>query len=298
MRNMDKRLILDAHKWICAVLVLPMMMLLAGCQTIPLSEAGNTAFSLPSPDKAIVRITEFKLPKEEPGARLLHLMVLLGGGQVQYPVGASVFDATDDLRYVGTLSMRGVALSRGNVPWLEYETKPGHTTLMLVEAPPRNEIVLKSGAPFRQVDFMEINLAPGEIRHIAVTREGALLKPYLGEIALPEADRKHCESLSESDSESSEQWKSRVSQIDAYMRERGIDAETRDFKVFCHLLSAPKQILRPTAGAMTQFAEYREDIEATRAEHHEKWKRDHSVRDPYDLMRSYRPIQEESGFKN
>jgi hypothetical protein len=276
------------------VMALPLALALAGCQTIPLTEPVGTAFTSSTPEKARIRITEFPIPKDEPGAKLFHLMVLVGGGQVNYPVGASIYDVTDETRYLGNLVLDGVSISRNTVEWLEYALPPGRRTLMLVEAPPANAIAVSGGGPLRQVDFIEIDARPGSVKHIALTRHGIMNKPYLGEIKIAEADQKSCESLTSSSEESRERWKERLERINAYMAAQGIDEYARDFRVFCHMLSAPKRILVPSAEAMKQYTSIKTEIEAARAAGYEKWKAEGTAQAPYDLMKSYQPVTAES----
>jgi hypothetical protein len=52
--------------------------LLAGCQTLPLTESVGTAFTFSSPDNLRIRITEFPIPKDEPGTKLVHFLIIEG----------------------------------------------------------------------------------------------------------------------------------------------------------------------------------------------------------------------------
>lgn len=276
------------------LLMLPLMLALAGCQTIPLTQPVGNTFSAVTAEKARIRFTEFPIPKDEPGARLLHFMVLLGGGQVNYPLGASLYDVSHDVRYLGNLKLSGVtALSRSLSDWIEYDVTPGRHTFMLVEAPPSNSIALTGGGALRKVDFIEIDTRPGEVRHIAVTRQGALFKPHFREIVISDTDRKFCEGLRESARDSLDGVKSQVGSIDAYMRERGIDAHARDFRLFCFKLAWPKRILTPTEEARKEFAARQTEIEAIRLDRYPEWQKEGQQPAPYDLMKSYRPVDAE-----
>jgi hypothetical protein len=276
------------------LLVLPLMLALAGCQTIPLTQPVSDTFSAVTAEKARIRFTEFPVPKDEPGAKLFHFLVLLGGGQVNYPLGASLYDVSSDVRYLGNLGLSGATVLSSNLSdWIEYDVTPGRHTFMLVEAPPQNSIALTGGGALRKVDFIEIDSRPGEVRHIVLTRQGVLFKPHFGEVVINEPDRKFCEGLRGSASNSLASVKSQVGSIEAYMKERGIDAYARDFRLFCFKLAWPKRILTPTEVARKEFAARQTEIEAIRMERYPEWKKEGLQPAPYDLMKSYRPVDAE-----
>jgi hypothetical protein len=188
----------------------------------------------------------------------------------------------------------GVSISRNTVEWLEYAPPPGRRTLMLVEAPPANAIAMTGGGPLRQVDFIELDARPGDIKHIALSRHGLMNKPYFGEIEISESDRKSCEGLTSPSEESLARWKGRLEQINAYMEEKGMDQYARDFRVFCHMLSAPKRILVPTVEASKKYTAIKAEIENARAERYPSWKAEAQQAAPYDLMKSYKPVVTEA----
>lgn len=273
----------------CQVLFLAV--LLAGCQTLPLTESVGTAFTSTSPDKPRIRITEFPISKDEPGTKLVHFLV--GGPGLGQPIGASIYDVTDEVHYFGNLVLGGVYVSRGTVSWLEYQAPAGRRILMLVEAPPKNTVALTGGSPLRQIDFIEVEAQPGKVKFIALTRHGFLSKPYFGEIQISETDRNTCESLTTPSEESRDAWKARLERIDTFMVASGIDQYTRDFRLFCHTLSAPRRIVAPTAEAIKQYAAIKADIEAARDANYPNWKAESTRHAPYDLMKIYRPVERE-----
>lgn len=66
-------------------LILPLVLGLSACQTVPLIETGRPAFTSPlSSQNGTVRIGTFHIPKDEHGARLFHFLVLAGGGNVNH----------------------------------------------------------------------------------------------------------------------------------------------------------------------------------------------------------------------
>ena len=76
----------------------------------------------------------------------------------------------------------------------------------------------------------------------------------------------------------------------AYMAANGIDSTALDFERFCRVLSNPRKILTPTEQARSRITEPRPQIEKLRVEQFEKWKQKAEKRAPYDLMRSYPPV--------
>jgi hypothetical protein len=251
------------------ILALPLALALTACQTVPLTETSRTSFSAPaSGQSGQVRIGSFHIPKEEPGIKLTHF--LLGGPNLNRPFNASVFDVTGEMRYLGTLTV-------GWPSWLEYEAPAGKHTLMLTAGPALQRI------DWQNIDFIEIDVKPGGINHVALSRYGFLSYPYLGEVQISDSNRKYCESLT---GKPGEREKSAIT----YMAANGIDPNAKDFERFCRVLSDPKRIASPTEEARRQFEEFKPQLEKLRTEHYEKWKSEAEKRAPYDLMRSYQPV--------
>lgn len=263
-------------------MILTITLGLSGCQSVPLVEVSKTGFSAPPSSQAgLVRIGTFYIPKDEHGARLFHLLVLVGGGNVNHVVGASIFDITDEMHYVGTLFAGG---THEFLPgWFEFETRPGIRTLMLVEGYP-GKIAAPSGSIIQHVDFIEIDTRPGSINQVVLSRYGVMRKLYLGEVRISDTNRKFCEELTGKP-------RDREKSAKAYMTANGIDPNAIDFVSFCRTLSDHKQIVRPTDEARRQFTELKPQLEKLRVEHYEKWKREAEKRAPYDLMRSYEALE-------
>jgi len=273
-------------------------LLLTGCESIQLTEPVGTAFSAPPPDKAQVRITPFAgIPREdEVGATLFHIAVLVGGGQVDYPIGASVYDITDDLRYLGNFSFGRDKFNLNNSyknltakPWISFDTAPGRKTLMLVEAPAANSIAIVGYVPWRQIDFIEFDAQPGNTNFIALYRHGAMFKPYFNEITISEPDRQYCEKLPSTRHELRNEIEARDAQIESYMQNRGIDPYARHFRIFCGSLSSSRNIVVPSQAALQQFAEIKDELAAIRDKYYPIWKEEKDHPKPYDLMKSYPP---------
>lgn len=246
------------------------------CQTVPINDSDARPFaSSASRENGMIRITGFHIPKDEPGTTLLLLMAAAGGANINYPVSASVFDITNErTRYIGTLAVYGMGR------WLETEVPAGRRTLMLSLAG-RESSIFAEAFPTHS-DFLDIDVKPGGITHVVLSRYGFSRYPYLGEIAIQDAHRDHCLGVSG-------KHKERLQAIEQYMAANTINEHARDFKNFCFLLSNAKYIQTPNAEAHKQFSEQSARIEAFRKEGYDKWTAEGERRLPYDLMRSYEP---------
>jgi hypothetical protein len=256
------------------ILALSLVLPLAGCQTVPLVETNGSVFAAPvSSQSGQVRIGAFHIPKDEPGT--IRTFFQLGGPNRDRPFGVSVFDITREMRYLGTLPEGPYHYPQS---WLEYETTPGKHTLMLAAGLAVHRI------DWLNVDFIEVDVQPGGVNHVALSRYGFLSLPYLGEVQISDSDRKYCDRLTGTRRE-------REKSALAYMAVNGIDPNAKDFVRFCLVLSDPKHIVGPTDEARRQFEEFKPHLEKLRAQRHEKWKSEVGKRAPYDLMRSYQPVE-------
>lgn len=182
------------------------------------------------------------------------------------------------MRYLGTLPEGPYHYPQS---WLEYETTPGKHTLMLAAGLAVHRI------DWLNVDFIEIHVQPGGINHVVLSRYGFLSLPYLGEVQISDSNRKYCERLTGTRRE-------REKAALAYMAVNGIDPQAKDFVRFCLVLSDPKRIVGLTDEARRQFEEFKPQLEKLRVGRHEKWKREVEKHAPYDLMRSYEPVDMQS----
>lgn len=257
-------------KFTAFALMLPLVFGLFGCQSIPLAETSRTTFNAPPlGPSGQVRIGAFHIPKDEPGIKLTQF--LLGGPNLNKPFDASIFDVTEDIRYLGTLTVSWPF-------WLDFTSPAGKRTLMLTAGPSSQKI------DWQNVDFIEVDVRPSGISHVVISRYGFLSYPYFGEVQISDPNRKYCESLTGNP-------RAREKATRTHMAANGIDPNATDFVRFCRALSDHKRIVNPTDEARRQFTELKPQLEKLRVEHYEKWKREAEKRTPYDLMRSYQPIE-------
>lgn len=261
------------------LLVLPLALILTACQTVPITETSRTTFAEPPAQNGMVRVSNFHIPKDEPGTTLTHFFI--GSPYLNESFGVSIFDITGETRYLGTVNAGSIRRPELYQQWLEHEFPAGKRTLMLAAG--------VNSIGVHHADFIEIDVKPGEASHVAISRYGFLTYPYLGEVRISAGNRKFCEALS---GKPSEREKSAM----AYMAANGIDPNARDFERFCRVLSNPRQILAPTEHARSLIAELKPQIEKLRAEQYAIWMREAEKRAPYDLMRSYQPVSTQESW--
>lgn len=261
---------------------------LSACQTTPMysykkETQSASAFAMPSSkDMGVIRFNGFQTPKDEPGVRALHILALIGGGNVNYPVHASVFDVTNETRYVGTTMVDTGSLYGG---WLEYEVPAGKRRFMLVNAGgPSNIVAVSLGTP--HTDFIEVDVKPNGISHVALTRQGFNRYPYFNELVIDEKYLDYCL-----------QQLPRVSMreqfeiVEKYMKDNGIDSKARDYRAYCVKLAGAKYVQIPNEVSLKQVAELKDRIESIRKEGYTAWSASAEKAPRYDLMRIYEPAK-------
>lgn len=266
-------------RWVVLVLFL---LSLSACQTVPLYDAAPKAFSVPSSkENGLICINPFQIPKNEPGATLFLILVAAGGGNIHHPISASVFDVTDETRYIGTVGFNRNGVLGG---WVEYEAPVGKRTLMLTLA--GNSSVFTQNLGISHTDFIEVEVKPGGVNHVVLSRYGISRYPYLGEIVITDKHREYCLALTG-------RLGDRKDAIEQYMADNNINRYAWDFRSYCLALSEPRIVQTANEEARRQFAEQRSHIDAVRKETYSKWQTEGEKRLPYDLMRSYQPVNEE-----
>lgn len=256
--------------------LLPVFLTLAGCQSVPIASSRAGFAPLPTDGHGRVQVSVFHIPKDEPGVKLFLVLGALGGAQTQVPFGASLYDVSDGLRYLGSLDSRGAYYGAPG-GWLEYDAPAGRRTLMLASG---NGAFPRGGM---HTDFIEIDVVPGQVRHLALSQYGYMRRPYLGEIRMEERHRAHCAGMA------ADHPKQARASIAEYMAAQGINPHARDFANYCLDLALRVQVSVPNAEALKQFEAARADLEAARAQGYPAWLKQAEKPAPYDLMRSYEP---------
>lgn len=262
----------------CLVLTL-LILAVVGCRTVPIKDDRKRSFALsPSENSGVIRITSFRIPKEESFGTAFLVFAATGSADYQYPVPASVFDITDETRYIGTLGV----YSKG---WLEVEAVPGRHVLMLTLGGGKAGVV-GDALGYVHSDFIEVDVRPGKATYIALSRYGVARFPYLGEIVISDKHVDHCLALTGT-------WSERFQSVKEFVTDQGINRYARDFESFCNLLSEPKRITQPNAETHERFLREQARVESIRQSSYREWKENADKREPYDLMRVYEPVTTE-----
>lgn len=143
------------------ILLVVVLVWLAGCQTVPLYTVKPGFGEVPEPGKGRVRITVFHIPKDEPGVKLYRFLGALAGANTRVRYRASIYDVTDGVTYIGTISNDGYA------EWLEYDAPAGQRILMLTQAG-RKLFPADGDSPY--TDFIKINVSADSVEQGAGVR--------------------------------------------------------------------------------------------------------------------------------
>lgn len=156
------------------VLLFVIALVLAGCQTVP--ENPPTLLS-PAPADGGGRIVlrPFYMP-----AGLNLIAGIMGGGTTGFNV--DVYDVTDQPRHLGLMSSPGVLNGAIQTAW-EYDVPAGRRILML-------RMKKFGGGDF--VDFAEVNVAPRQIEHVAISQYGMNDRTYLVPVAFDARATRYC----------------------------------------------------------------------------------------------------------
>lgn len=254
-----------------SALIASTCLLLAGCQSVPYYEKQPQFSSAPAPTQGRLLVSRFDIPKADVGLFLYALLAPNNQNSRLFQPMTSIYDVTDEVRYLGTMTDDDYGT------WLEYDARPGMRTLMLTRMPSQ---LFPSQGMDGHTDFVEIDVQPGAIHHVAVSRFGFRREMYLGRLLFEERHREACLDFTKMD------YRSRNEAIEAYMTKHGIPSQVDTFKYYCRYLAHPF-IIKPNANALAEFDKAKPVVEAVRKKNHEVWKREgEKVYDtPYDVAR-------------
>ena len=260
------------------------MVVLSGCQTMPTysykkETQSATVLALPSSkEMGVVRFNAYQTPKDEPLATGYLLLAAIGGANIHYPVHASVFDVTDEMRYVGTTMVDTRTLYGG---WLEHEVPAGKRIFMLTLAGgPSNIYAPALGGA--HADFVEIDVKPNSVHHVALTRHGFNRYPYFNELLIDEKYLDYCLHQMPKGS-----MREQYEIMDRRMKELGIDPDARDYRGYCVKLAGAKYVHVKDEVSLKQFSEGKGKLEAIRKESFPEWKEKGEKLPPYNLMKTF-----------
>lgn len=164
---------LDMKKVALRWMTVAVLFALAGCQTMPPSPLTEKA----DDGTGRVVIRPFYVPVGGP----VNPFVVLGGGR--HPFNFTLYDVTDQPRYLGLVSARGVIESRFQDA-LEYDVQPGNRILMLH--------MRKAFGSGDHVDFVEIPVKANQFAHVAVSTYGMNDRPHFVGLEFEQTASRHC----------------------------------------------------------------------------------------------------------
>lgn len=264
------------------VLLVVVIGLVSACQSVKVYDVRKGFGALPANGKGRLVINTFRIPKQEDGVKLFHLLGALGGANTNNRYKASIFDVTDDVTYIGSLDSR--SRRYGREEWLEYNVPTGKRLLMLTSGydlfPGRDDNP--------HVDFIEVDILPAKPSHIAVTQYGFQQLPYLGKINLATKHYKFCSGIVKAS-------RSQIfEKIKTYMKNEKIDQYAEDFSRYCFSLSKFARIRVPNVEAKKQFVVSKPFLKLLKKDKYDIWEKEQDKLQPYNLMKSYKPDEDDN----
>lgn len=257
-------------------LILFLAFFISGCQTVKIHDS-KRGFT-PSTDvkRGRILINSFKVPKEEGGTNLFMFLGALGGASTntRYPV--SVYDVTDEIKYVGTISGGNRAIKR---IWLEYSAPIGMRRLMLSRNGRSN---FPDGSTFVHADYIDVDVKSKQTHHVSLSQHGVNQHPYFANILISKKNRAFCSRLQKPNRDEM------VTQIQSYMSKNKIDPDARDFVNYCVALSKAAVIFTPNKEAKKQFLVNKSFIKILHKENVKEWEKGKDRLDDYNLFKSYK----------
>lgn len=183
-----------------------------------------------------------------------------------HPLPVSIYDVTDDLKYIGTMHTSSSS-------FIEYTPPFGKRVLMLTSNG------LHAISPFYHTDFIEVDITKEKMTHIAISQSGFRQMPYFHELLMKDKDFDFCSQPN------SEPYIS-DDKMNSYMSTQGIDPNAKYFKKYCNMLSSKyKSINVPNQNAYNEFEARKSKIQDLKNKDFSEWKKDHPTHEVFDLVK-------------
>lgn len=183
-----------------------------------------------------------------------------------HPLPVSIYDITDDLKYIGTMHTSSSS-------FIEYTPPFGKRILMLTSNG------LHAISPFYHTDFIEVDITKDKMTHIAISQSGLRQMPYFHELLMKDKDFDFCSQPNNESYISDDK-------MNTYMSENGIDPNAKYFKKYCNMLSSKyKSINVPNQHAYQEFESRKAKIQDLKNKDFPEWKKDHTTHEVFDLVK-------------
>lgn len=183
-----------------------------------------------------------------------------------HPLPVSVYDITDDLKYIGTMQTSSSS-------FIEYTPPFGKRILMLTSNG------LHAISPFYHTDFIEVDITKDKTTHIAISQSGFRQMPYFHELLMKNKDFDFCTQPLDEAYISDDK-------MNTYMSQNGIDLNAKYFKKYCTMLSSKyKSINVPNQNAYTEFESRKSKIQDLKNKDFPEWKKDHIKQEVFNLVK-------------
>lgn len=260
--------------------------LVVGCKTIPAYDVKNGFTSAPAKNKGRILISTFRIPKEETGVSIFKFLGALGGANTNTKYSASIYDVTNDIQYIGTISSSNYDTARSffNQKWVEYNPPVGKRLLMLTSGfsvfPDEND------SP--HIDFVEVEARENKTNHVAITQYGYTQMPYFGIVKMSRGNYQFCSNLSKKIPA-----KTLMLNIKNYMKSNKIDEHAIDFQKYCLSLAKEAKVILAKKETRKLFLKSKPSLSTLKNDNYDQWLKSEDKLPPYNLMKSYKPDKEE-----
>lgn len=176
-------------------------------------------------------------------------------GRVAYRYRASLYDITNETRYLGSISYRG---EHQRTEWIEHKVFPGKHRLMLIA---ENDDSGASDEPYylsEKSDVIEVDVGESQTLYVALSERKYRGQPYFHQLVMAPQHASYCENLPE------KHYSRRSGAIRAYMQSSHIEGDTTNFFNFCKTLSEQKLMVAASESASSLVYENATALEFSR----------------------------------
>ena len=226
--------------------------------------------------KGNIVFSSFDVPQED--GEILRKFIF---GQPQN-MSASIYDVTNGLNYVGTLTIRKLEGLDGKAfEFIEYNSPLGKRIFMLTFPAFPKPLALDN------TDFIEVNVTANRTIHVGVAPYGFRQMPYFTELVLEDNHFAYC-------SELTGKYGDRKDKIEQYMKQNQISINARYFLGYClDLCDVFKKVIVPNKEAYAEFEKHKVEVEKIKDKNLPEWENTKVRKAPFNLLKSYEESKSE-----